>query len=158
MAADMITLPAGDIAVPVHEGGFDWDGFYAGVYGVAQADSAAGAGLGAGVALGVNTSFDFVLVGAEVSVAGLGGESGATSFAQLLGKAGIFLSDDVMLYAAGGFGFDLGTPDERSFLIGAGLEMAVTDDISLKAQYLRSIPTQGDTTRDQVAIGANFHF
>ena len=161
-AADLITMPisSGAAEMPVYEKqGFDWNGFYAGVYGVAQNGSVSGLQYGAGLDLGVNAVFDFVLVGAEVALHGLiGGPAIDTAYGQVLGRAGVVVTDDVLLYAAAGYGIDLGLPAEDDLLLGGGVEVAVTDDISIRGQYLHGVPLSGGNTKDQVTLGANFHF
>ena len=145
--------------IPVYEdAGFDWNGFYGGLYGVAQNSEVAGTQYGLGVQAGVNAQFDFYLLGAEVAVHGLTGDAGNTSYGQLLGRAGLVVTDDVVVYAAGGYGIDLGVPEEDDALLGGGLEVALTDNVSIDAQYLRSFPLSGDNAKDQISVGANFHF
>lgn len=160
-AADLITVPTSTpVEVPVYEEpGFDWNGFYAGVYGGAQNGSVSGTQYGLGVQAGVNAQFDFYLLGAEVSVHGLtGGNVGNTTYGQILGRAGLVVTDNVLVYAAGGYGIDLGTPEEDDALLGGGVELAVTDNISVEAQYLHGVPINGGNAKDQVTVGANFHF
>ena len=160
MAADLITIPTGNaVEMPVYEEpGFDWSGFYAGLYGVGQNSEVAAAQYGLGVQAGVNAQFDFYLLGAEVAVHGLTGDAGNTSYGQILGRAGLVVTDNVLIYAAGGYGIDLGVPEEDDALLGGGLEVALTDSVSVDAQYLRSFPLSGDNAKDQVSVGANFHF
>jgi outer membrane immunogenic protein len=159
-AADLITVPTSTpVEVPVHEeAGFDWSGFYAGVYGVGQNGSVSGMQYGLGVQAGVNAQFDFYLLGAEVAVHGLTGGVGNTSYGQILGRAGLVVTDDVLVYAAGGYGLDLGAPEEDDLLVGGGVEFAVTENVSLEAEYLHGFPLSGGNAKDQVTIGANFHF
>jgi outer membrane immunogenic protein len=159
-AADLITVPTSTpVEVPVHEeAGFDWSGFYAGVYGVGQNGSVSGTQYGLGVQAGVNAQFDFYLLGAEVAVHGLTGGVGNTSYGQILGRAGLVVTDDVLVYAAGGYGLDLGAPEEDDLLVGGGVEFAVTENVSLEAEYLHGFPLSGGNAKDQVTIGANFHF
>ena len=96
--------------------GFDWNGFYAGVHGTAQNGSASGLQYGLGVQAGVNAQFDFYLLGAEVAVSGLAdnGTVGETTYGQILGRAGLVVSDNVAIYAAGGYGIDLGVTYPRA--------------------------------------------
>ena len=159
-AADLITYPVStQEALPVvADTGFDWNGFYAGVYGVGQISPALGTQYGLGLNVGVNAQLDFFLVGAEVAMHGLTDGAMATTYGQLLGKAGVLITDDVMLYAAAGYGIDLGAPVEDDVLVGAGVEMAVADNVSVRAQYLHGFPMTGGNDKDQVTIGANFHF
>jgi outer membrane immunogenic protein len=162
-AADLITMPvssgAAEMPLADSDSGFDWTGFYAGVYGVAQNGSVSGLQYGAGLTAGVNAQIEFLLVGAEVALHGLiGGPAIDTAYGQVIGRAGVTITEDVLLYAAAGYGVDLGLPAEDDLLLGGGVEVAVADDLSLRAQYLRSLPISGGNTKDQVTFGANFHF
>jgi outer membrane immunogenic protein len=161
-AADAITVPTstpGQLAVH-NATGFDWNGFYAGVYGgVRGADGSGQYGLGAQA--GVNAQFDFYLLGAEVSVQGLAegdGEIGNTSYGQILGRAGLVVTENVLVYAAGGYGIDLGAPNESDALVGLGVEIAISESVSVEAQYLHGFPLEGGDVNDQMTFGANFHF
>lgn len=160
-AADLITIPTSTAAeMPVAEAGFDWNGFYAGVHGGAQNGSVSGTQYGVGAHVGVNTQFDFYLLGAEVAVKGLAANDtvGETTYGQILGRAGLVVSDNVLVYAAAGYGIDLGVPDEEDALLGGGVELAVTDAISVRAQYLHGFPVEGGNTKDQFTVGASYHF
>lgn len=160
MAADMITVPTTTPAeMPIYEQpAFDWSGFYAGVYGGAQLSPVGGDQFGLGISAGVNAQFDFYLLGAEVAVHGLTGGVGETSYGQILGRAGLVVTDDVVVYAAGGYGIDLGTPSEDDVLLGGGVELAVTDSVSVEAQYLHGFPLSGANEKDQFTVGAKYHF
>lgn len=162
LAADLITIPTSTQAeLPVSQDvGFDWSGFYAGVYGTAQNGSTSGVQYGLGALAGVNAQFDFYLLGAEVAVSGLAdnGTVGETTYGQVLARAGLVVSDNVAIYAAGGYGIDLGVPDEEDALLGGGVELGVTDAISVRAQYLHGFPVQGANTKDQFTVGASYHF
>lgn len=159
-AADLITVPTSTQAeLPLYEdAGFDWSGFYAGVYGGIHNTEDAGMQAGVGLNAGVNAQFDFYLLGAEVAVKGLTGDLGDTSYGQILGRAGLVVADNVMIYGAGGYGIDLGPPEEEDALLGGGVELAVTDNVSVRAQYLHGFPVVGDNPKDQFTLGANFHF
>jgi outer membrane immunogenic protein len=159
-AADLITMPVSNSAVeiPVADPAHDWSGFYAGVYGVVQNSAAWGTQYGIGINAGVNAQFDFFLVGAEVALHGLTGGAIDTTYGQVLGKAGVVITDSVMLYAAAGYGIDLGAPAEDDFLLGGGVELAVTDDVNVRAQYLHAFPITGGNAKDQFTVGAHFEF
>jgi outer membrane immunogenic protein len=159
-AADAIALPvtSGAAEMPVHDAAFDWNGFYAGVYGVGQWSPVGGTQYGLGVDVGANAQLDFFLIGGEVALHGLTGGAIDTAYGQVLGRAGVVITDDVLLYAAAGYGIDLGLPAEDDFLLGGGVEVAVTDDISLRAQYLHGFPISGGNPKEQFTLGANFHF
>ncbi|MCP8882318.1 porin family protein [Devosia sp. XJ19-1] len=161
MAADLITIPTSTQAeLPIADVGFDWSGFYAGVHGGAQNGSISDVQYGLGAQAGVNAQFDFYLLGAEVAVTGLAanGTVGETSYGQILGRAGLVVSDNVLVYGAGGYGIDLGTPAEQDALLGGGVELAVTDNVSVRAQYLHGFPIEGGNTKDQFTVGASYHF
>jgi outer membrane immunogenic protein len=160
MAADIITVPTSTpVTMPVAEGmAFDWNGFYAGVYTGGQFSQVGGDQVGLGITAGVNAQFGFYLLGAEVAVHGLTGGVGETSYGQILGRAGLVVTDDVVVYAAGGYGIDLGEPAEDDVLVGGGVEFAVTDSVSVNAQYLHGFPLSGGNDKDQITIGAKYHF
>lgn len=161
-AADLISYPtSAKVQVPVADTApnFDWDGFYAGIFGAYQhGRSGGGDRLGIGIDAGVDTTFNFVLAGAEVAVQGLGGSDGGSSYAQLTGRTGLLLGDNALLYGAAGYGLDTGPSDESDLLAGGGLEYALPGGVSLRAQYLHGFPITGDNAKDQVTLGAQFHF
>jgi outer membrane immunogenic protein len=156
-AAEPITVPLDSTgsSVPLSEGAMDWSGFYAGVYGAIGQGESRQAGLG--LAAGVNAQIGFVLVGAEVSLQGMTDEAVDTAYGAVVGRAGLLLDDDILLYAAAGYGWDL-AGGEAGLLAGGGLEFAVNDQLSLNAQYLRGFDQDGEATRDQLTLGARFHF
>ena len=158
-AADPIMVPIDSTgrSVPMTDVANDWSGFYAGVYGVAQRSEADDAQVGLGFSVGVNAEIDFVLVGAEVNLQGVGGDTVDTAYGSVLGRVGLVLDDDILLYAAAGFGWDL-VGGELDLLGGGGIEFAVNDQLSLNAQYLRGFDQTNDTARDQLTLGARFHF
>ncbi len=161
-AADLISYPTSteEVLPIIDDVGFDWNGFYAGLYGVGQFSPVGGTQMGLGISLGASAQFDMFVLGAEVAYHGLneGNLPTTTSYGQVLVKAGVLVTDDVLLYAAGGYGIDLGPPDESHALLGAGIEFAVSDNISLGAQYLHGFPIEGGNPMDQVTVGAKFHF
>jgi outer membrane immunogenic protein len=159
-AADPITVDIDSRSggVPLAGGAHDWSGFYAGIYGVAQQGAATDTQAGLGVSAGVNAQIDFVLVGAEVSLQALNGDKVDTAYGEVVGRGGIVLNNDVLLYAAAGYGWDLAGGQGGDVLAGGGVELAVTDQVSLNAQFLRGFDEAGDTSRDQLTLGARFHF
>jgi outer membrane immunogenic protein len=156
-AADSIEVLPADIA-SVETSDVDWEGFYAGVYGVTQVSPAGGSQFGLGVNFGANAQLQFVLVGAEVAVHGLTGGAGTDAYLQALGKVGVAATDDIIVYGAGGMGLDLGPVAGTDALLGGGVELALTDSVSLRGQYLHGFNTTGANPKDQVSVGANFHF
>ena len=158
-AVDLLTVPTSqNDSLPVADSGFDWNGFYAGIYGVGQGSAVNGAQFGVGLDAGVNARFEFVLVGGEVAVQGLGGGAGTTAYVEGIGKAGIALTDSAVAYGAAGGGLSLTGPAESDVLVGGGIELAVADDVSIGARYLHGFPITGANPKDQFTVGANFHF
>lgn len=138
---------------------FDWNGFYAGIYGAAESEAGTGNGaVGLGVQAGVNAQFDFYLLGADVAVQGLDGTGSGDVDGQLLGRAGLVVTDNVLVYAAGGYGLALNDPNDGAGLLGGGLEVGLTDSVSLEGRYLRTFPVDGTAPSQQLTLGANFHF
>lgn len=159
-AADALVVPVsqGNAQLPLYEeSAFDWNGFYAGVYGVGQTSPAGGLQYGLGVNVGVNAVLDSVVLGADVALHGLTGASD-TVYGRILGRAGLLVSDDLLVFATAGYGVDLGAPVEEDILVGGGLEFAVSQDISLRAQYLHGFPVVGDNPKEEITLGAQFHF
>lgn len=158
-AADPIVVPIDSTgrSVPLTDAASDWSGFYAGVYGVAQQSEQRDAQLGLGLSAGVNAQIDFFLIGAEVSLLGLTGDTVDTAYGSVIGRAGLVLDEDILLYAAAGYGWDL-AGGEDDLLAGGGIEFAVNDQLSLNAQYLRGFDQAGDNASDQLTLGARFHF
>jgi outer membrane immunogenic protein len=158
-AADPLAVALStDNSLPLTDTEFDWNGFYAGVYGVTQFSPAGGTQFGLGLDLGINARIEFVLIGAEVAVHGLGGGAGSSTYVQGLGRAGLAATDDVILYAAGGLGVDIGPVGGTDALIGGGVELGLTEDVTLRGQYLHGFAITGANPKNQVSIGANFHF
>ena len=114
----------------------------------------------AGVAVGVNAQFDSVVVGVEADVAWSGVDGGETYFlpgiemtsainwnAGLRGRIG-YAFDDTLVYATGGLAVaEIRTaidpvPDlEKTAItpgwsVGAGIEQALSDNLSIKGEYL----------------------
>ncbi len=152
-----LSLEASRFAVPAEAPEMDWSGFYAGILGAAGRSPSAETLFGLGAGIGVGAQIDFVLVGAEVSLLALSSAGVETTYGTVLGRGGLVLTDDLLLYAAAGYGWDLQGPGATP-LAGAGLEIAVTDSIALRAQYLRSFDGDATIPADQVTLGAVYHF
>lgn len=160
-AADLITVPiqSGAGAIPVADAApFDWDRFYVGIYGVGQRMVQADEQLGIGLNLGVDTQIDMLLVGGEVALQWTGNDAVETAYGRLLSRVGLLVTDDVLVFAAAGAGLNLGAETGTDFLLGGGVEVAINDSTTLRAQYLHGFAIEGEGMRDQVTLGANFHF
>ena len=159
-ASDLITVPvqSTDVAVPVSDTTFDWNGFYAGVYGVVQSSEARDMEVGAGVEAGVNAQFDFFLVGGEVALQGLTSDTIDTAYGKVTGRGGVLITPDLLAYASAGYGLELTGTGESDLLAGGGVEFAVNDALSVNAEYTRSFSVEGDNSKDQFTLGARFHF
>ena len=158
-AADLMTVPlSSDKAIPVAGGTFDWNGFYAGVYGVTQSSALGGVQYGLGLSIGADAKFQMVLAGGEIDFQGLTGSAGDTASIQAMGKAGVAVTSDLVLYALAGAGADMGAAPATNALLGGGVQLAVTDAVSVDARYLHGFALSGANPKDQVTLGAKFHF
>lgn len=143
-AADLIipTTP-----VPVYEAaGFDWDGLYAGVelggvfnsFGAGSLPSNVTQGVVGGI-VGVNfTVADPVIVGLEVQGDYVWGSGGDSGLFLALGRVGAVVTDQVLVYAAGGVGVQTRSGFDSSgvYALGGGVEFAVTDSVSVRGEVL----------------------
>ena len=174
MAADLIipTTPQ-----PIYESaGFSWDGLYAGVEagGVFNSNNVNG-GVGAlnanttngliGGVVGVNfTVADPIIVGIELQgdyVFGNGQDSGLFL---ALARVGAVVTDQVLIYAAGGVGaINTNGVSDGVYALGAGVEFAVTDNVSVRGEVLGL----GDFTNQannqffdsaKATVGVFYHF
>ncbi|WP_417581386.1 outer membrane protein [Pelagibacterium sp.] len=130
--------------------GFDWDGFYAGVYG-------GGVPFGttswnAGVFSGVNVAIDSAVVGVEAQ---LGADiDGSTSIdALVLGKGGVSLGD-ALIYATGGTGLISG---DFGYALGGGAEYGFTDYMSVRGEVLGTGSWGSMPSDMRVTAGVAFH-
>lgn len=133
LAADLIipTTPA-----PIMESaGFLWDGLYAGVQfgGLFYPTTTYGSvGLHAGVNVVVA---DPILLGLEATADYL--NNGGTGVGQYFANArvGAVITDQVLVYAIGGLGLEtIGGFTNGIYQLGAGVEFAVTEAISVRGQ------------------------
>ncbi len=168
-----------------------------GAPGIVAADPSISGGMIGGT-VGYNAQFDSVILGfeADLSWANLNGsrsngagntfQSSVNWLGTVRGRVGIDL-DPVLLYATAGLATGaltttlVGPPDARAYTgthvgytVGGGAEFKVTEDVSVKAEYLytdlgrRDIPTGslfGGSTANTaqasfhaIRVGANFHF
>lgn len=168
MAADLIipTTPQ-----PIYESaGFSWDGLYAGV----EAGGLFNDGIGnndtrglIGAVVGVNfTVADPIVLGVElqgdyVFESDAGNDDAGLFLA--LGKVGAVVTDQVLVYAAGGFGAVTQNGDSSGvYALGAGVDFAVTDNVSIRGEIL-GLGNFDDNNNDffdaaKATVGVFYHF
>lgn len=152
---------------------FNFEGFYAGV--TAGGTIADNGYANVGVVAGVNFMVaDPILLGVEAQGdLFFNGDGLSAGDALILGRIGVLATDQVLVYAAGGVGIigaDNPSRREAFWAAGAGVEVAVTDSMSVRAEglYMRTIdsgvdnefnPTSPDASdAAKFTIGALWHF
>ncbi|AEQ51336.1 outer membrane protein [Pelagibacterium halotolerans] len=130
--------------------GFDWNGFYAGVYG-------GGVPFGTtswntGIFSGVNVTIDTAVVGVEAQ---LGADfAGSNSIdALVLGKGGVSLGE-ALVYATGGPGIVSG---DFGYALGGGAEYGFTDYMSVRGEILGTGAWGSMPSDMRVTAGLAFH-
>ncbi|HEY8596526.1 MAG TPA: hypothetical protein VIL84_14905 [Devosiaceae bacterium] len=132
---------------------YNWEGFYAGIYGGAWPGSG-GAGTIGGMA-GLNFAInDMLIAGGELQVGKSWPSGGDETSVLALGRLGVAVSDAVMLYGEGGFGTQDGN---GTYALGAGLELAMTDNIALRGDIL-ALSNNGGLNGARVTAGALWYF
>ena len=133
MAADLIVM---DPMVEEIATGFDWDGPYVNI----SAYGGIGAAAGVTGTIGVGGTSDSFYYGAELT----GAYVWPLNTFALEGdvRLGFLVSDDVLLYGLAGLGTVGGVLPYG--ILGAGMEFAVTDTMSIRAQYQADIFGPGD--------------
>lgn len=162
VAADPIMpAPVAPIS-PISALAHDWTGFYAGInagYGFGEAYGTPGLsdvfdsvdGLVGGAQIGASAQFDMFVLGVEgdIQVSGmsqevLGVEARLDYFGTVRARAGVAI-DNFMPYVTGGFAYGGGTIDDGidsdnnthwGWTVGAGVEVAMDQSVSFKAEYL----------------------
>jgi opacity protein-like surface antigen len=159
-AQPLVIDPAGYALSPVPAA--NWSSFYGGFHGGAAGGTLTlepgnteidGAGLLAGVQLGFRQQFDMITLGVQTdlssssavtdtSLSGVRGTLEAYGSTTL--RAGVAPADPFLVYALGGIAYGHGTGSyngERAsnwhtgWTVGAGIEMAVNEDVNLFAEY-----------------------
>lgn len=150
IAATVVPAAAQDYGPYGYSAGFDWDGFYAGVYG-------GGVPLGsgswsAGAFAGVNVSIDSAVFGVETQVGADLGDSTSLD-ALVLGKGGMALGD-ILVYGTAGTGLVHG---EFGYAFGGGAEYAFTNSMSARGEIL-GLGAWGSGPSDaRLTLGVAFH-
>lgn len=131
--------------------GFDWDGFYAGVYGggVPMGDTTS---WNAGIFTGVNVSIDAAVFGVEAQLGGDFADNPSID-ALVLGKGGISFGP-ALAYATAGTGIVAG---EFGYAVGGGADVSVTDYMSIRGEALGT-GSWGEMPSDlRISAGLAFH-
>ncbi|UYQ73374.1 outer membrane beta-barrel protein [Pelagibacterium flavum] len=156
-AADVI-YPAYEVPVAPVADGFDWDGFYAGV-GVSGSLWGGGArSVGGSLSVGGNATFDNFLVGIEGS-AHYGYSNATNDWGYVLGlegRAGYLVAPEVLVYLSGGAAYLDPAPSDWYATAGAGVEFAVTDQMSVDVQY--RYLWASTSSANSIGVSALWHF
>lgn len=133
--------------------GYNWEGFYAGLYGGVWPTSGGSTTVGAmaGVNFAIN---DIALAGGEVQF-GHSWKSGSSGNGILaLGRLGLAVSDAVMVYGEAGGGLQGGS---GVYALGGGLEVAATQNLALRGDIL-GVGGAGSPTGARVTVGGLWYF
>lgn len=163
LAAD---LTVSEYEAPVIDSGFDWEGPYAGVaasgeFSLDDSEDYFGGGVFAGINFLVSDGFLLGIEGTADLVS-----DGDFTYAELfiLGRAGVLVTPDILFYGVGGAGYewDIDDPDvnDTAYQLGAGIEVAVSDAITVRGQLTGYGYFDGDDLFDyaRATIGVAFHF
>lgn len=116
---------------------FSWEGLYTGVEagGFFYDDETYGV---IGGVVGANfIPMDPILVGVEIQGDYIFGNDEDAGLVLALGRVGAVVTDQVLVYAAGGVGSIFGDDEsEMLYALGGGVEFAVTQNISLRGEIL----------------------
>lgn len=134
-------------------GASPFEGAYVGAY----AGGTVGTGVSATVGGMAGANFkvtDGVLVGVEAQGGVATGGSGTQFDALMLGKAGVLLAPDAMVYGAGGAGVIGGT---NSWAAGGGAEVMISNDVGLRGEALGTGAWGAGLSQGKVTAGAVWH-
>lgn len=164
---------AADLHTPIepepayYEAGFDWNRAYAGVSFTGEFEfEDDDTYFGGGGQVGINYLLgDNYLLGVEGQALVITDGDDDTYYQLfVLGRAGVLVTPDVLLYGIAGVGyedeFDSSDDGDAAYQLGAGVELAVTDSISLRGQLTGYGYFGGDNAFDyaKATIGINFHY
>ena len=133
-AADLLVVTPD---VPVDEALFDWTGLYAGLGVMGSSLSNGGTTDSTGyinLQVGANAQMDSFVLGIEGWLGGYSISGGGSGYAGgVEGRAGYLLTENVLLYGTvGAVAYDAGA---QYGTIGAGVEFAVTEALSIDVDY-----------------------
>lgn len=152
-AADLL-LPANQI---YDSALFDFEGLYlGGTAGLGSFPGPDGSGL-VGVVVGANFEVtEAILAGLEFQADAIWNSSGFYGMnALLLGKLGGYLSEDMVIYGAAGGGW---VADDPGYAFGAGIEMAIADQFSVRGEGLVTGAWGEGPSGGKVTAGLLWHF
>jgi opacity protein-like surface antigen len=134
---------------------FNFEGIYIGGTGGFGAFPSTGWVGTIGVVAGANFQLgDAFLAGAEFQGDTLWDGSFAGFSALFMGKLGAYLSDDAIIYGTGGAGWIDGT---TSYAFGAGLEMALAQQVSGRVEAVATGPWGAMPDGGKVTLGLIWH-
>lgn len=149
--ASAVPATAQDYGPYGYGSGFDWNGFYAGVYG-GGVPFGNNTSWNAGVFSGVNVAIDSAVFGVEAQ---LGGDFGATNSidALILGKGGMSLGN-ALVYGTAGTGFNGGA---FGYAFGGGGEYAFTNSMTGRVEALGRGAWGAGPSDMRLTAGLAFH-
>ncbi|MDP1729873.1 MAG: hypothetical protein Q8L54_01585 [Devosia sp.] len=135
---------------------FNFEGFYVGATLGAGAFPVAGVVGTVGGVAGANFALtDGILAGVEFQGDALWNGGGFVGFdALFLGKLGGYLSNDMIVYGTGGGGWVAGV---GSYGLGAGIEMAVAEQLSVRGEVMATGSWGGWPDGGKATIGVLWH-
>ncbi len=144
---------SGAIAQNVNYSLSQFEGFYVGAYGGARLDPATKWSAG-GIAGANFVVTDYLLVGLEAQGGALDIGGTLTYDGLMLGKLGYEVSDNIMVYAAGGAGLINGS---TSYALGGGTEAILVDNIGARAEALGTGAWGGGLDATKASLGLILH-
>lgn len=135
---------------------FNFEGFYAGAsLGIGSFPSTGTVGV-VGVVAGTNfTVTDAILAGVEFQGDLLWNDSGVAGIdALFLAKLGFYLTDQTLLYGTAGVGW---VADDVAYGLGAGVEQAITDQVSVRGEALATGAWGGGFDGGKATVSVLWH-
>ncbi len=130
-----------------------FEGFYVGAYGGARLDPANKWSAG-GIAGANFVVTDYLLVGLEAQAGAIDIGGSLTYDGLMIGKLGYEVSDNIMVYAAGGSGLIDGA---ASYALGGGAEAILIDNIGARAEVLGTGAWGGTFDATKASLGLILH-
>lgn len=163
-----VAVQAADLIIPatpepiMEQAGFSWDGLYAGVQGGGQFYEDPSYGV-VGVHVGANFLVaDPILIGVEATADWLFGDISDFGAFYANARLGALVSDDVLVYALAGTGFEVNADSDTigTYQLGGGVEFAVTESVSLRGQVtgIGFYDEDDFLIGTKATVGASYHF